>query len=186
MKYGRPELGERLAADYVLGLMPPRARRRFERAMAHDATLAATTALWSERLGPLDETTAGETPPARVWRAIEQRIAVLAPSPVAAAPPRSFRFSWRGLALSAAAVCAAIAIYVAVDPAPLQHDIMALAGRVGMASWDATAKPPMPDIELSTMRLGVSERERPRWLRATLLATNDALPITDELSRPAR
>jgi len=186
MKYERPELGERLAADYVLGLMPPLARRRFERAMAHDATLAATTALWSERLGALDETTAGETPPARVWRAIEQRIAALAPSPVAAARPRSFRFAWRGFAVSAAVACAAIAIYVAVNPAPLQHDIIALASRVGMAGWDGTAKPPMPDIGLSTMRLGVSERERPRWLRAALLATNDALPIANELSRPPR
>jgi anti-sigma-K factor RskA len=176
MNYARQELGERLAADYALGLMPLRARRRFERAMADSATVAALAAGWSERLGPLDSLTPDEMPPARVWRAIEARV-----GPAAFAPKRArlsaFGIFWRGCAATAVAACAAVAIYVAVDPAPLSQTVAALAEKTGLAGWADGAKQ-MPDIGLSTIALGVPERERPRWLRAALLVTNDVLPAT--------
>ena len=57
MRYDRPVLGNRLAADYVLGIMPRRARCRFEQVIARDATLASLVAGWAERLKPLDTTT---------------------------------------------------------------------------------------------------------------------------------
>lgn len=177
MNYGRPELGERLAADYVLGMMPARARQRFERVMAHDATLAARVAGWSERLGPLDEATADQTPPAHVWRHIEQRIGIATPTR-STERPGFFGFSWRGFAITVAAACAAIVIYVAANPTPLRTEIAALAEKTGLGDWIATAQHAAPDIGLSTMRLGVPERERPRWLRAALLLTDDALPLT--------
>ena len=185
MNYDRPELGGRLAVDYVLGLMPARARRRFERAMADNASLAAATAGWSERLGELDSLTADETPPASVWRSIEQRIVAVAPVP---APIRGrwLAFSWRGFGITVAAACAAIAIYVAIDPTPMRDEVAALAEKTGFDGWIASAQHAPPDIGLSTMRLGVSERERPRWLRAALLSTDDARPIANDLARPQR
>src|ERR1700744_4258553 len=91
MNYARPERGERLAADYVLGMMPPRARQRFERAMATNATLAAIVAAWSDRLAPLDTLTADEPPPARVWHAIDRRVGPGARQPATI----RLRFSWR-------------------------------------------------------------------------------------------
>jgi anti-sigma-K factor RskA len=184
MNYDRPELGGRLAADYVLGLMPSRTRRRFEREMAGNATLAAAVAGWSERLGPLDSLTADETPPAHVWRRIEKRIGAVAPA--RATRTRVFAFSWRGFAIAAMAACAAIAIIVAVDPAPVRNEIAALAEKTGLDGWIASAEHAAPDIGLSTMRLGVSERERPRWLRAGLLLTDEALPAAKDLGEPKR
>ncbi len=184
MNYARPELGERLAADYVLGLMPARARRRFEREIAGNATLAAAVAGWSERLGPLDSLTRDETPPAHVWRRIEQRIGLLKPLP--AGRPRVFAFSWRGLLMVAMAACAAIAIIVAVDPAPVRNEVAALAEKTGLDGWITSAQHTAPDIGLSTMRLGVAERERPRWLRAALLLTDDALPVAKDLAAPPK
>ena len=182
MNYARPELGARLAAAYVLGLMPTRARRRFEREIAANATLAAAVAGWSERLGALDSLTADETPPVQVWRRIEQRIGPVAPVRPAARQ-RSFAVSWRGFGIAAAAACAAIAIVVAVDPARVRNDIAALAEKTGLDGWIASARHAAPDIGLSTMRLGVPERERPRWLRAGLLLTDDALPVTKDLAK---
>lgn len=186
MNYGRPELGERLAADYVLAMMPARARQRFERVMAHDATLAARVAGWSERLAPLDAATRDQTPPAHVWRRIEQRIGATASvgSP-SRAPARAwfFGFGWRGFAIAAAA-CAAIVIYIAVKPTPLRTEIAMLAEKAGIDGWVASARHVPPDIGLSTMRLGVPERERPRWLRAALLLTDDALPVAQDLATP--
>jgi anti-sigma-K factor RskA len=184
MRYERPELAERLAADYALGVMPARARRRFERAVAANATLAAAVAGWSERLAPLDTITAAEAPPARVWRAIVQRIGPAAATP-ARTPPRAGRFIvWRGLGALALAACAAVVIYVSVQPTP-SATVAELAGKVGLSNVVVSARR-MPDIGLSTMALGVSERERPRWIRAALLLTGDALPVIGAAPPPAK
>src|SRR5271170_7820181 len=117
MRYGRPELGDRLAADYVLGMMPQRARQRFERAMVDDATLRAAVGAWSDRLKPLDDITLGEKPPARVWRAIEQRVQFVGPAR-GRLRPSAFLF-WRGLAATAFAACAALVFYIVLYPTPL-------------------------------------------------------------------
>jgi len=179
MNYARPERGDRLAADYVLGMMPPRARRRFERVMATNATLAAAVAAWSDRLAPLDTLTAEEAPPARVWRAIDQRVAAPAPRTRQVAPRRGFGFFWRGFGAVAVGACAAVAIYVAVDPAPMTDRVAELTDKIGLSKVIEAAKDHAPaDIGLSTIRLGVPERERPRWLRAALLLTDDAVPLT--------
>jgi anti-sigma-K factor RskA len=175
VNYDRAELGERLAAYYVLGLMPHRARRRFERAMAGNATLAARVAGWSDRFTPLDAVTDDEMPPARVWRAIEQQ---LGPG----APPAPKRFSlslfWRISAASLITACAALIIYITVAPMPLPTVVEAVVERTGL-SW-LVESAGRSDVGLSTIRLGVSERERPRWIRAALLLAGDALPMTTE------
>jgi hypothetical protein len=175
MNYQHPERAGRLAADYTLGLMPVRARRRFERAVAADATLAAVVAAWGERLAPLDEPTDGEMPPARVWRAIEARIESDRQRPVRR---WSFALFWRGAAVSAAAACAAIVLFVALGPMKLPGTVEALLDRTGLSGWIEAMPHPPADIGLSTITLGVSERERPRWIRAALLLTNDVETLT--------
>jgi anti-sigma factor RsiW len=180
MKYDQPELGERLAAAYALGLMPARARRRFDRLLVRDATLAARVAGWTERLAPLDEMTASETPPTKVWRAIERRIGTTA-TPAPARRRRGGFFSWRGFAMAAIAVSAAIAIWIAHDPAPLQKLAGEIAEKVQLPRPAAPSAHNPADVGLSVMKLGVSERERPRWLRAALLLTaNGTLSVTVE------
>ncbi|MGA8401685.1 MAG: hypothetical protein WB697_17490, partial [Stellaceae bacterium] len=65
-------------------------------------------------------------------------------------------------------------------------EVAALAEKTGIDGWIASAQHAAPDIGLSTMRLGVPERERPRWLRAALLLTNDTLPVAKDLGEPPR
>ena len=181
MNYSRLELGERLAADYVLGMMPPRARRRFERAMTDSATIAAIVAAWSDRLAPLDELTAGRAPPARVWRAIDRRIGPGIRPPT---PARGGAWLWRWCAAAAVAAGIALVAYVALDPMAPHDMVVAVAAKTGLAEMMESAKHAPVDIGLSTIRLGVSERERPRWLRAALLITNDAVPLAKAPAKP--
>jgi anti-sigma-K factor RskA len=184
MNYARPERSERLAADYVLGMMPPRARRRFEHVMASNATLAALVAAWSDRLAPLDTLIAEEAPPARVWRAIDHRVGP-APSLRSAARSSGFSFFWRGFGAIAIGACAAVAIYIAVCPTPMTGMVAELTNKAGLSKIIEIARDNgSADIGLSTIRLGVPERERPRWLRAALLLTDDAVPLTGQPPKP--
>jgi anti-sigma-K factor RskA len=74
MKTANRELLDRLAAEYALGTLRGRARRRFERWLL-SPRVAALVRAWEERLAflePRDERIA--PPPAGVWRDIETRL----------------------------------------------------------------------------------------------------------------
>ena len=70
----KPELQERLAAEYALGTLRGAARRRLQRWMRGDAALALVVARWEARLAPLAEAVAPVTPPARLWREINAQL----------------------------------------------------------------------------------------------------------------
>jgi anti-sigma-K factor RskA len=70
----KPELRERLAAEYVLGTLRGRARARLRRWMREDATLARAVVEWEARLSPLAGAVQPIQAPARLWSEIETRI----------------------------------------------------------------------------------------------------------------
>jgi anti-sigma-K factor RskA len=74
MKYRNEPMREALAAEYALGTLQGRARRRFERSLKDDPALRRHVASWQERLSPLDGAVTPVQPPARVWHAIERRV----------------------------------------------------------------------------------------------------------------
>lgn len=156
MRYEDPELCERLAAEYVLGTLPSRARRRFERLMTEDPALARVVAVWADRLAPIDAATPAEDPPARVWRSVEARIAAGLAS---LAPGHGWFGSlafWRGLALVASAAAAGLIIYLAAftgRPGPPAPAVVAvLADQSGDPSWIALAGPLRGEVSLSAVR----------------------------------
>jgi anti-sigma-K factor RskA len=136
MNYNDPELRALLAGEYVLGTLPPRARRRFKRLMVADAALREEVARWQLYLDSLGEAVPPVRPPERVWRRIEARLDALGtaraprrlrPAGPAAQrpgppPPRLGRRLWdslplwRGVGLAASALAAAILLYVAIRP----------------------------------------------------------------------
>ena len=85
------DLLERLAAEYVLGTLRGAARRRFARVLQENAAAREAVSRWERGFGPLNVGVKPVAPPARVWRAIEARLA-----PPAAAASVGF---WRSLAL---------------------------------------------------------------------------------------
>lgn len=69
-----PERIEALAAEYVLGSMHGRARRRFERWMMESVRVREEVWFWEEKLGHLGNQVSDTTPPASVWKRIESRL----------------------------------------------------------------------------------------------------------------
>ncbi|HSD43710.1 MAG TPA: anti-sigma factor [Burkholderiales bacterium] len=148
MRYrNKPELQDRLAAEYVLGTLRGRARLRFQSWMREDAALRRTVAEWEQRLAPLAAAVAEVAPPRRVWKAIEARIgptAAARPAPAAApaqpAAPRAMGGGfwenltfWRGWGLVATGCAAALIGALALQkPEVVEVPVEKLVERTGM------------------------------------------------------
>jgi anti-sigma-K factor RskA len=73
MKSANRELVDRLAAEYVLGTLRYRARRRFERWLL-SPQVGALVKAWEDRLAGLEPQLAPVIPPATVWHGIESKL----------------------------------------------------------------------------------------------------------------
>ena len=73
MNYDDPDLLDRLAAEYVVGSLSSRARRRFSRLRQSLPAADKAVLEWERRLMPLSGSVPSERPPARVWDAIDRR-----------------------------------------------------------------------------------------------------------------
>lgn len=75
MNYRRPELRDRLAAEYVLGTLHGGARSRLQRLLRDDASLQARVIFWEQQLTALASPLPDVAPSAAVWQAIAARVA---------------------------------------------------------------------------------------------------------------
>jgi anti-sigma-K factor RskA len=102
MKHDDPQLIDTLAAEYVLGTLGGRARRRFERWRAREWHVERRVQAWEERLVGLALRLRPVKPSSHVWARIEQRIgesAAAGTRPRRAQPvPLRPTESWRALA----------------------------------------------------------------------------------------
>ena len=80
MNYDRPELLDRLAAEYVLGTMSARVRRRFQAIVRAVPRAADAVAAWERRLSPLAQSVPPVEPAAATWAQIERRIGPAGPA----------------------------------------------------------------------------------------------------------
>jgi anti-sigma-K factor RskA len=95
---GKPELRERLAAEYAIGTLRGRARERLRRWLSEDDALAREVAAWEARLAPMAQAVQPVAPPARVWQRIEERLG---------SSKKEFSF-WKTLGLVASGAAAAL------------------------------------------------------------------------------
>ena len=157
MKYDDPRLRELLAGEYVLGVMPPLVKARFERLMAGDAALTREVAAWADRFSPLDTTAEAAAPPSHVWRAIEQRIgaplATRARSNAIDSILGSLGF-WRGVAAASAMLAAALLVFVLLRPAePPEAAVLAvLTDSSGTPAFIATRGQHSDQIDVAPIR----------------------------------
>ena len=102
----KPELRERLAAEYALGTLRGRARERLKRWMRDDPELMKEVRAWETRLAPMAEGVAPVEPPARVWRQVERQLELKKKSSL-----------WKALGLVAAGAAAAMLALAVFLPA---------------------------------------------------------------------
>lgn len=121
MDYGRPDLANRLAADYALGTMRGGARRRMESLMAAHPMLRQAVAYWEDELLTLGPVVKPQTPPDEVWHRIEAKLFNQART-VSQDTPTEPASWWRSLSLwrgfSAAATVAALAMFMVLQQEP--------------------------------------------------------------------
>ena len=120
MDYSRPELADRLAAEYVSGLLRGPARRRFEALLPAHAALRGAVRAWQERLMPLTAVIAPQQPSPEVWKRIEARLHGTAQAPTAWWRQLAF---WRGFSALASVATLALAVMLA-NPGPVRPPIV--------------------------------------------------------------
>lgn len=119
----RPEVADRLAAEYVLGTLRGGARRRFETLMGAHPMLREAVARWQDRLQPLSEVVPPVAPSERVWRAIEARLdGTAAAAPARRSPWGALAF-WRGWSVLATAAAVVMAVLL-VQPTPMPPPVV--------------------------------------------------------------
>ena len=112
MNLSRPDRRARLdalAAAYVLGTLPARARARLARAARTDTVIAATIRAWEQRLLPLLDAAPPITPPPQVWKRVALRLGLDAVRPSERAPGWARMAFWRSLAIAGLVAVAILA-----------------------------------------------------------------------------
>ena len=100
MKHDDPKMIDALAAEYVLGTLSGRARRRFERWRSKEWHVERRVQAWEERLSGLALRLSPMRPSPHVWSQIEKRIG---PAGSRATPPQKQRAApWQAIAASVA------------------------------------------------------------------------------------
>jgi len=179
MNLSRPDRLARLdalAAEYALGTLPGRARRRLARVAQTDTVVASAIRGWEQRLSPLAEAAPPITPSPRVWRVIALRLGL---EPVRTPTPGPWWTRvgfWRGFAVASFVAAVALALVTVMPrPGPVAQPIvvvlagpdakpaliatMARDGRVmTVKTVDATPVPPGRSLELWMLPDGAAPR----------------------------
>lgn len=130
MDYGRPDLADRLAAEYVAGTLRGGARRRFESLLPAHALLREATLAWQDRLMPLTASIAPVQPSGEVWRRVSERIGGGQGKAAAGAWQRlSF---WRGLTAFASVAAIGLAVLLA-NPRAVPPPVVVVLAATGAA-----------------------------------------------------
>jgi anti-sigma-K factor RskA len=129
MKHDNPQLIDALAAEYVLGTLTGRARRRFERWRSTEWHVERRVQAWEERLSGLALRLPAMRPSPHVWSQIERRIGARSAGQSHTPAPTAKRAPWQ-------AIAAGVALFAV------------LIG--GIASWQALQGPEYLDLATLT------------------------------------
>lgn len=135
MDYSRPERADRLAAEFVLGTLRGRARRRLQALLPAHPALAAAVRRWEARLLPLAERMPATEPRPEVWRRIEQRVfADLAASGSAVRAWWQRLGLWQGAAAAGLVATVGLGLVLGTQPPALPPVVVVLSANPDAAA----------------------------------------------------
>lgn len=137
-----------LAAEYCLGVLPGPEQARLARRVETDPAFARRVAAWEDRLTPLAEDFAPETPPPRVKQALDRRLFGQT-TPAQSGLWSSLAF-WRGIAaVATAAFVLALALPV-MQPASTGNRLVAsLAAEGSLVTYLVVYDPATGEVSLA-------------------------------------
>jgi anti-sigma-K factor RskA len=154
MNYSDPTLRRALAGKYALGSLTSGAHRRFEKLLLDDRALRAEVAQWDETLIKLTLQLTPQSPPPRVWSAIQARV-----SPSASRPARF----WQWLGGAAAAMSVVIAVVISMQTTPALYQAT-LNSDANVAALAVTAHTSTLDISQLALNQVASDRSLELWI----------------------
>jgi anti-sigma-K factor RskA len=110
MDYSRPQLADRLAAEYALGTLVGPARRRMETLLPAHPVLRDAVAQWQQRLHPLAEKVQPVQPDPAVWQRVQARLFGAEREPPTPLPWWRRLGLWQGLAGAALAAVVGLGV----------------------------------------------------------------------------
>lgn len=154
MNYDRPELLDRLAAEYVLGVLRDRARARFERLYGELPAALAARQRWEEHLLPLSLALPPVAPSADRWSQIRRQILSRSDGGAAALPARGLA-GRRWWAVAAAASLMAVALLIGkltLWSEPTWHPLAMLAPANAAPLWRLERSANTGEINIRALR----------------------------------
>lgn len=150
MNYQNTRLRNMLAAEYALGTLQGKARKRFERLLAEDSRLQELVEIWQGHLAEVHLPRSGVRPPKRVWKKIEQQIFEASARHVGWWDNLHF---WRGASMASSVLAVILAVVVFVKPVQHAPDAIALLGNQHISqAWMVACS--MKDNRLSIKTMG--------------------------------
>ncbi len=183
---------EALAADYALGTLDEAGRRAAEARLARDPAFARLVDDWNRRLVPMTQAIPPEAPPAHVWPAIQRAVrarreAGAGEAVAKAVLPLLERVAfWRWCSLATGALAAALALYIAFEPAvtppaPEGRFVAVLNEGASTPAWVVTVDMAQKQLTIRPVaEVAVADKSLELWLIA------GAEPVSLGLLEPDR
>jgi len=158
MNLSRPDRLVRLdalAASYVLGTLPGRARSRLAKVARTDTVVAQTIRAWEQRLAPFAEVAPPITPSPQVWRRIALRLGLDVVRRSERGPWWTRMGFWRGFAVASFVVAVGLGLTLLRAPhEAAQPIVVVLAGQDAKPALIATLARDSRTMTVKTVDVG--------------------------------
>jgi len=158
MNYIRPDLLDKLAAEYVVGTLHGGARRRFQRLLREYPSARLAVEIWEERMAPMSERLSAAPPSDKLWKAIHARIDPQQAAAAAASKPSALSrwFNWRTIGSLTTGLALGVVSMAVVLPIAGPTRVEVPAGRVLPESYAGFLKDSAGDLTVlvSSLRRG--------------------------------
>jgi anti-sigma-K factor RskA len=158
-----------LAGLFVLGSVEPEMAAEIAEALEENDDLRQAVGRWQQRLAPLDRLVLKAEPPAELWPAIEARLPQASTNVIQL--QRRLR-GWRLTAIGAAAIAAALALFITLRPPPTPDYVAVLTPLTGDASLHFVAEANRSG-QLTVLAVGKPAIASDRSLELWSIAGND-------------